>query len=858
MQFELSAGSVYLPQYPRLPLTMACHASPPIAKSLKMNTYEKCTCNSCRMNTYKMSVFKPFRMNTCKKQGDGPPPISLRRTIESDPHSPAPRPAKESDRRAPKDLSSHLVRAVASELRPTAAGLYRIHLHRRVPSREYRISFLSATCARFAQTGLLKSVVTSFVPNNLRTLAKKIGDNIRNSAQNFLPVPTSAPARFFSRPLRYMPLLFYPSRVMRSSFSRRVRTALFLTILLIAAPGSSPVLARQENASPYAPVVTKIEPPNWWLHLTPEVMLLLSGRNLQATDVSCNLPKVIVEHTQSSFHGDYLFIWLNLAANDRSGTLLCRITTPRGKTSFELPLAPRQPTIGRFQGLSMSDVLYLIMPDRFADGDLSNAPPPSEPGTYDRSNPRAYHGGDLRGIQDHLGYLKDLGVSVLWLTPIVKNGAPQDYHGYGAVDLYSVDPHLGSLADYQNLVAAAHKLGIKIFFDFVPNHVGPLHPWVRNPPLPDWFHGSLQNHLDAASPVKPSFYGIESHEPIRNDPFEALADPHAPESLKRNLTDGWFAGALPDLNTENPDVARYLLQESIWWAESSGLDGIRVDTVPYVSRRFWSGWTSALRNIYPQLTTIGEVFHPRPEITSVFVGGKKSWDGIDTGLSTVFDYPLFFALRDVLLAGAPTGRIAGILRQDGLYPHPRDLVDFFSNHDVPRFASAPGSSPLKLELAFGLVLTLRGIPELYYGDEIGMPGGADPDNRRDFPGGWPADPHNAFLQSGRTPEQQQIFSNVRTLIHLRQEYPGLSSGGLWDLFSDDQSYVFLRQSEDDRVLVIFNNSASTRSIDVPIDYTPASGAEDFTLLYGSARLEAETNRLRIKAPAESLTIYSLN
>jgi neopullulanase len=641
--------------------------------------------------------------------------------------------------------------------------------------------------------------------------------------------------------------------------SHSFRPFAFFLLLFFSFSVFCPVApAAQETSPPVAPVVTKVEPPNWWLHLTPELMLLLSGRNLQATEVGCNVPQVVVEHTQSTHHGDYLFIWLKIGADARSGTLVCRVATPRGKTSFELPLAPRQPTAGRFQGLSQSDVLYLIMPDRFADGDLSNDPPASAPGTFDRSNPRAYHGGDLRGIREHLSYLKDLGVTALWLTPIVKNGAAQDYHGYGAVDLYSVDPDLGSLTDYQDLVTATHKQGIKIFFDAVPNHVGQLHPWVKSPPLPDWFHGTKEKHLNSFSPVKPSFYGIERHEPIGNDPFEALVDPHAPESMRRNLTDGWFFGVLPDLNTENPVVAQYLLQNSIWWIESSGLDGFRVDTFPYVPRKFWAGWHSGLRRIYPNLTTIGEVFHPDPVVTSFFVGGKKGWDGIDTGLSTVFDYPLFFALRDVLLDGAPAGRIPGVLWQDSLYPHPEDLVTFFGNHDVPRFASAANGSPQKLMLAFGLVLTLRGIPELYYGDEIAMPGGADPDNRRDFPGGWPDDPKNAFLESGRTQEQQEIFATVRTLLRLRRAHPALSSGWLWHLFSDDQSYVFLRQTEDERLLVIFNNATESRTLMVPVENTPAVGARDFTLLYGSARLGGETDHIRVTAPPQSLTIYSLD
>jgi glycosidase len=625
--------------------------------------------------------------------------------------------------------------------------------------------------------------------------------------------------------------------------------------LFAAVAFSSPAFAQE--VSNHAPTVTKIEPPNWWLNLTPDLMLLLSGHDLQATQLTCNIPEVVISRTQASHQGDYLFVWLKFSKNARSGTLVCRIVTPNGKTTFELPLAARAPAATRFHGLSQDDVLYLIMPDRFANGDPTNDEPAEFPGSHDRSKPRARHGGDLRGVRDHLSYLQDLGVTSLWLTPVVKNGATEDYHGYGAVDFYAVDPHLGSLDDYRDLVSAAHKQKMKIFFDSVPNHVGPRHPWVAKPPLPDWFHGTLQNHRDSFSPVKKSFYGLPEKSPVANDPFEALADPHAPESLRRNLTQGWFFGILPDLNTENPAVARYLLQNTIWWVESTGLDGLRVDTFPYVSRKFWADWHASLRRIYPQLSTIGEVFHPDPSVTSFFVGGKKDWDDIDTGLTTVFDFPLFFTIRDVLLRGAPAGRIANILRQDSLYPHPELLVPFFANHDVPRFAGAEGSPLEKLKLAFGLVLTLRGIPELYYGDEIGMTGGNDPDNRHDFPGGWIEDPKNAFHAEGRTPEQREIFSAVQKLLRLRREHPALAGGKLWHLFSDDSSYVFLRQSEDERILVVFNNAKESRTISVPTADTPCFGAQSSSLLYGTAQVESAANAIRVVAPAQSISIFSL-
>jgi glycosidase len=635
------------------------------------------------------------------------------------------------------------------------------------------------------------------------------------------------------------------------------RKVILLAAFALAFLGSLAQAEPQETANPAAPVVTKVEPPSWWINVTPEVMVLLSGRGLEATHVSCNLPTLRVSRTQATAGGNYLFVWLKIGADTKSGTAICRITALKGTTSFELPLAARTPTLGRFQGLSQDDVLYLIMPDRFANGDPTNDEPAEAPGSHDRSKARAYHGGDLVGIKNHLPYLKELGVTTLWLTPIVKNGATQDYHGYGAVDLYAVDPHLGTVKDYQELVAAAHQQHMKIFFDAVPNHVGPKHPWVSNPPLADWFHGTLQQHLDSFSPVKGTFYGKASGQASGNDPFEALIDPHAPARMKRNLTEGWFFGILPDMNTENPMVAQYLLQNSIWWAETSGLDGYRVDTFPYVGRKFWAEWHAGLRRLYPYLTTIGEVFHPDPSVTSFFVGGVKRYDGIDSGLSTVFDFPMFFALRDVLLRNAPVGGIADVLRHDALYVHPDVLVPFFANHDVPRFASAEGGSREKVRLAFGLTLTLRGIPEIYYGDEIGMPGGGDPDNRRDFPGGWAGDPMDAFTQAGRTREQQEIFSYAQTLLRIRSEHAALRGGRLWHLASDESSYVFVRKSEEERLVVSFNNSAQPRELHIPLNDTPAQNAAGISLLFGGAKAELARNEIHLTMPEQSLSIFVL-
>jgi glycosidase len=312
------------------------------------------------------------------------------------------------------------------------------------------------------------------------------------------------------------------------------------------------------------------------------------------------------------------------------------------------------------------------------------------------------------------------------------------------------------------------------------------------------------------------------------------------------------------MNTENPVVAQYLLQNAIWWTEASGLDGFRVDTFPYVSRQFWARWHAGLRRIYPQLTTIGEVFHPDASVTSFFAGGQKRYDGIDAGVSTLFDYPMYFVLRDVLLNGAPAGRITDVLRHDSLYPRPEELVTFFGNHDIARFASAKGSSAARLKLAFALTLTLRGIPELYYGDELGMAGGGDPDNRRDFPGGWREDAKNAFSEAGRTREQQEFFAYVQALLRLRHEHAALNSGRLWDLFSDEASYVFMRETEEERVIVILQNSPGAREFRFTLADTPVQNATKVSRLFGEANAELVGQEVHVRAPAESLSIFSLD
>ena len=587
-----------------------------------------------------------------------------------------------------------------------------------------------------------------------------------------------------------------------------------------------------------APHIEKIEPPNWWASFTPEVVLLLSGANLRDAIASTTSPGVRVTRNQPTASGHYLFVWLQVLSAAKPDSTIITIRTKSGATTIDFPLLTRHPRENRAANITRDDVIYLIMPDRFADGDPSNDRPPGSTGTYDRNQPKAYHGGDLRGIRDHLAYLHELGVTTLWLTPVWKN-TDSDYHGYHVVDFYAVDDRMGTLHDYQDLVADAHKLGMKVIMDYVTNHTGLKHPWASDPPLPDWFHGTIDHHLAAT-------YS-----------FNGLVDPHAAPNQYRSVIEGWFVDKLPDLNTDEPLVEKYVSENALWWSEIADLDGFRLDTFPYSSRRSWSQWHHDVRQVYPNLFSVGEVSDKDPSITEFFVGGQPRFDGTDSGATTVFDFPLEYAIRDVINRGVPVQRIVDILREDGLFLHPDALVTFVGNHDHARFLSEPGSSPEKLKAAFSLLLTTRGIPQIYSGDEIAMQGGDDPDNRRDFPGGFPGDGHNAFTAAGRTREEQDIFTHVQSLLRLREAHAALRSGRQWNISWDDHYLAYVRESSEEKLLIVFNASAVRREINFSVTDSPLSSATRLDSLFGTGNASINDGAVHATLTAMSVGIFAV-
>ncbi|MFY7924156.1 MAG: alpha-amylase family glycosyl hydrolase [Gemmatimonas sp.] len=557
-----------------------------------------------------------------------------------------------------------------------------------------------------------------------------------------------------------------------------------------------------------APTVEKVEPPNWWAnHSINPVRVLIRGRHLAGARVEC--PRLTCGRVSVNAQGTYAFVDVRIAPSTKAGSYPLTLRTSRGSAQAPFTISAQLPTLGRFQGFGIDDVVYLLMPDRFANGDSSNDRPAKSPAILDRRKGRFYHGGDLAGVRKQLPYLKQLGITAIWMNPLYDNNDGVDtlevydkqpttgYHGYGATDLYAVDEHLGTMQEFQSLVDEAHAQGIKVILDMVANHTGPYHPWVKDAPTPTWYHGTQASHPDNTWQTW------------------TLANGYANDALRRATLDGWFINILPDFNQDDPEVARYVIQNTLWWVGMSGMDGIRQDTWPYVPVKFWRDWMAAIKKQHPTLRVVGEVFDGDPAMIRFFEGTKTTHDGVRTGVDYLFDFPLYYPIRDAFIGGKPVKGVAQMLMRDHLYDRPQALMPFFGLHDVSRFMGEPGATIDGLKLAFTTVLTMRGIPLVYYGDEIAMAGGPDPDNRRDFPGGWASDASNAFSASGRTPEQQTVWSHVNTLLRTRAAHADLRSGALQQLAVTDQQFVYARGA----VVVAINNDIKPATLTLPVSVT---------------------------------------
>jgi glycosidase len=582
------------------------------------------------------------------------------------------------------------------------------------------------------------------------------------------------------------------------------------------------------SSQSHSPSITKVEPPSWWAgHTINPVRLLVRGKNLRGARVqggsAVRTSRLVVNR-----EGTYLFVSVTISPGARPGSYPLKLITPQGTATIPFTIEPPLAANTHFQGINRNDVIYLIMPDRFADGDQSNNAPADAPAAAnDRKNPRAYHGGDLRGVMNHLGYLKDLGVTALWLTPWYDNWNEVNacdkpwcpntyYHGYHAIDYYAVEDRFGDLSTLRELIETAHAMGLKVIQDQVANHVGSRHPWVLDPPLDNWFHGT---------PGKHSLNRFQN---------SVLLSPHANQNEFRNTLDGWFNEDLPDMNQEEPEVARYEIQNALWWVGIAGIDGIRQDTIQYMRRKFIRELSDALHRQYPKLWMVGEVFERDAAHTSFFIGGHQGWDGLDTHLDSVFDFPLWNASLLAFTNKAPMRALRDQLKYDALYPDAAKVTTFANNHDTKRFMSLDDATLEGAMMHVAFTLSVRGIPQLYYGEEIAMEGKDDPDNRRDFPGGFPGDTRNAFQPNTRTRDEARMWEWTRDWIRLRRDHSALRDGRLVDLYYDDEAYVFARQSKSETVIIAINRAKKEKEVSIPAGAVGLKDGAGLAPLIGTA------------------------
>jgi glycosidase len=544
--------------------------------------------------------------------------------------------------------------------------------------------------------------------------------------------------------------------------------------------------------------IEKIEPPNWWSGLKyNEIQLMVYGENLSGIDVLAGSESLKISTVQVSENSNYAFVDLTIDKNIKSDSYFLYFVNHSDTISYIFPIYERQNSQNSFKGFNSSDIIYLVTPDRFANGDTSNDYIPGMKDRFNPESPSGRHGGDIQGIIDKLDYLDDLGVTAIWITPLLENNTKLSYHGYAATDLYKIDPRFGTNELYKKLVEEAHNRGLKIIYDHVNNHIGIYHQWVSTPPTVDWFNVNADGHF------------ITPHQKI------SIYDSNSPKFVADSTLNGWFVNEMPDLNHRNPFIAKYLIQNTIWWIEFTGMDGIREDTYPYSDQKYLSEWAKTLLEEYSEFNIVGEVWINDAAFLAPYQSKSVLNTYFDTHLPSVTDFGFFNAVHNVFNNNESIKQIYETLSKDFLFADPSKLLVFLDNHDIERIMYLVKGNVERFKLALTLIMTVRGIPQIYYGTEIGLVGGKGHGNLRvNFPGGFPGDKRNAFTRSGRTSEENNIFEFVKKLMQLRKNYKALNKGKFIHFPPVNEVYFYFRIYNDEKILVLLNNSSEKQLIDL--------------------------------------------
>lgn len=569
--------------------------------------------------------------------------------------------------------------------------------------------------------------------------------------------------------------------------------------------------------------IDRIEPTDWYVGLKDaSLQLMVYGKDIKTADVTTDYPGVKIDSLVRLDSPNYLLVYMNVK-DAQPGTMTLLFQQGKQKKKVNYTLKAREKKGEERYGFSNADVLYMLMPDRFASGRTDNDQIKGlRPYKNDRTQPSLRHGGDLEGIRQHLDYFKELGVTALWFTPVLENDSPDHgtqstYHGYATTNYYRVDPRFGSNEEYRQLCDEAHAKGIKIVMDMIFNHSGYEHPWTLDMPSKDWLNTpewlSPENQANAVE-MKTMDGAAKVNDKYLQTSYKLtpVVDPYASKIDLHETVDGWFVPTMPDLNQRNPHVIKYLIQNSIWWIETVGIDGIRMDTYPYADRDAMAQWMKIIGEEYPNFNTVGETWVTEPAYTAAWQKDSKLSDK-NSYLPTVMDFSFYDKINQAKNEETDEwwngfNRIYNNFVYDYLYPNPSNVMAFLENHDTDRFLGE-GKDSVALKQALALLLTVNRTPQLYYGTEVLMNGTkhiTDGNVRKDFPGGFPGDTKNCFTREGRTQAENAMFDWLSRLLHWRQGNDVIIKGKQTQFIPFNGIYVIARQYNGKTVLTILNGN----------------------------------------------------
>lgn len=617
-----------------------------------------------------------------------------------------------------------------------------------------------------------------------------------------------------------------------------------LTKILLLAGFLTPAVGSAFN-------VDRIDPPHWWVGMhDSSLQLQVHGADVKGSQFSVDYPGVTVDSVvRLDGTPNWQYVYLSISPEAKPGKMTLIWKEGKKTIKKEYELRARKPQKGA-QGFDAGDVLYLIMPDRFADGDSSNNVITSmkNPAAVNREDPNMRHGGDIAGIMKHLDYIDDLGVTAVWVNPVLENDMPGrggSYHGYSTTDYYAIDPRFGSNDEYSVMIDSLHDRGIKTVMDMIFNHSGIGHPWIDDMPSSDWLNFPEEFHQT-------------------NYRLSTITDPYASDYDKKISVDGWFVRDMPDLNQRNSHLMKYLIQNSIWWIEESQIDGIRMDTYPYADENAMAGWIDAVLAEYPDFNIVGECWFGDVAGIGRWQGGAplSVGSGNDTHLPTVMDFPLMIKSADLAPFKADTDPWNGLnkiydhLALDFVYENPLRVLRFLDNHDTERVIQTDIDSLQNWKQAITLLLTIPGIPQIYYGTELLMSGtrqGGDGMIRKDIPGGFPGDKVNSFSREGRTDLQNDAYDYIAAINKWRKGSKAVANGGMKHFMPDNGLYLYERRDGDDAFIVVMNG----RDIPIEVDMSRYQevipmGAQYRDVVSGDIIVLRENdNNIKVFAPRET-------